>query len=48
MSGVLPILRRELLALWVTPLAWVLLVVFLLIQGLSFYSIVVHLSLIHI
>lgn len=44
MSGVLPILRRELLALWVTPLAWVLLVVFLLIQGLSFYSIVVHVS----
>lgn len=44
MSGTLPIFRRELLSLWVTPLAWVLLVVFLLIQGLSFYSIVVHVS----
>jgi len=32
------------LSLWVTPLAWVLLAVFLLIQGLSFYSIVVHIS----
>lgn len=44
MSGALPIFRREMLGLWVTPLAWVLLVVFLLIQGLSFYSIVVHVS----
>jgi len=44
MSGLLPVYRREMLALWVTPLAWVLLVVFLLIQGLSFYSIVIHIS----
>ncbi|MBI3206223.1 MAG: ABC transporter permease [Polyangiaceae bacterium] len=44
MSGALAIFRRELLGLWVTPLAWVMLVVFLLIQGLSFYSIVVHVS----
>jgi len=44
MSGAWPIFRREMLGLWVTPLAWVLLVVFLLIQGLSFYSIVVHVS----
>jgi len=44
MSGLFPILRREMLGLWVTPLAWVLLFVFLLIQGLSFYSIVVHVS----
>lgn len=44
MSGTLPVFRREMLSLWVTPLAWVLLVVFLLIQGLSFYSIVVHVS----
>jgi ABC-2 type transport system permease protein len=43
-SGALAIFRRELLGLWVTPLAWVMLVVFLLIQGLSFYSIVVHVS----
>lgn len=44
MSGLLPVFRREMLSLWVTPLAWVLLAVFLLIQGLSFYSIVVHIS----
>jgi len=43
-SGLLPVFRREMLSLWVTPLAWVLLAVFLLIQGLSFYSIVVHIS----
>lgn len=44
MNGLWPIFRREMLSLWVTPLAWVLLTVFLLIQGLSFYSIVVHIS----
>jgi ABC-2 type transport system permease protein len=43
-SGLIPVFRREMLSLWVTPLAWVLLSVFLLIQGLSFYSIVVHVS----
>jgi ABC-2 type transport system permease protein len=43
-SGCWAIYRREMLSLWVTPLAWVLLVVFLLLQGLSFYSIVVHIS----
>ena len=32
------------LSLWVTPLAWVLLTVFLLLQGIIFYSIVVHFS----
>jgi ABC-2 type transport system permease protein len=32
------------LSLWVTPLAWVLLTVFLFLQGLSFYWIVRHLS----
>jgi ABC-2 type transport system permease protein len=42
MSGFLAIYRREMLSLWVTPLAWVLLVVFLLLQGTIFYSIVVH------
>ncbi|MEB2314141.1 MAG: ABC transporter permease [Sorangiineae bacterium] len=40
MSGLLAVYRREMLSLWVTPLAWVLLVVFLLLQGASFYSIV--------
>lgn len=44
MNGLLAVYRREMLSLWVTPLAWVLLVAFLLIQGLSFYSIVVHVS----
>jgi ABC-2 type transport system permease protein len=43
-SGFLAVYRREMLALWVTPLAWVLLVAFLLIQGLSFYSIVIHIT----
>ncbi len=44
MSGFWAVYRREMLSLWVTPLAWVLLFVFLLIQGLSFYSLVVHIS----
>lgn len=44
MTGLTAVYRREMLSLWVTPLAWVLLVAFLLIQGLSFYSIVVHVS----
>ncbi|HEY6081702.1 MAG TPA: ABC transporter permease [Polyangiaceae bacterium] len=42
MSGFLAIFRREMLTLWVTPLAWVLLGVFLILQGGIFYSIVVH------
>jgi ABC-2 type transport system permease protein len=44
MSGFFPVYRREMTSLWVTPLAWVLLVVFLLLQGTIFYSIVVHFS----
>jgi ABC-2 type transport system permease protein len=44
MSGLLAIFRREMLSLWVTPLAWVLLTVFLLLQGITFYSIVLHYS----
>jgi len=44
MNGFLAVLRRELLSLWVTPLAWVLLTVFLLLQGIIFYSIVLHYS----
>jgi ABC-2 type transport system permease protein len=44
MSGFLAIYRRELLSLWATPLSWVVLVVFLLLQGTTFYSIVVHFS----
>lgn len=42
MSGLLAIYRREMLSLWVTPLAWVLLFVFLMIQGVSFYLMVQH------
>lgn len=44
MIGFWPIFRRELLSFWVTPLAWVLLVVFLLLQGTSFYLTVEHFS----
>jgi ABC-2 type transport system permease protein len=42
MSGLGAILRRELLSFWVTPLAWVVLVAFLLLQGLSFQLTVEH------
>jgi len=42
MTGFLAVYRREMLSLWVTPLAWVLLTVFLLLEGTIFYSIVVH------
>ncbi len=36
------VMRKDLLSLWVSPLAWVLLVVFLAIQGAVFYSIVLN------
>ncbi|HEX4334820.1 MAG TPA: ABC transporter permease subunit [Polyangiaceae bacterium] len=42
MSGFLAVFRREMLSLWVTPLAWVLLFIFLLLQGASFYQILLH------
>lgn len=44
MSGFLALLARELFAFFVTPLAWVLLVVFLLVQGLHFTLLVQHFS----
>jgi ABC-2 type transport system permease protein len=44
MTGFVAVFRREMLSLWVTPLAWVLLGVFLILQGGIFYSIVVHFS----
>ena len=44
MNGFLPIYKREMLSLWVTPLAWVLWLVFLLLQGGIFYNIVRHFS----
>lgn len=42
MTGFSAIFRREMLSLWVTPLAWVLLGVFLILQGGIFYSILAH------
>lgn len=44
MTGLFAVYRREMLSLWVTPLAWVLLFVFLLLQGAIFYWIVLHFS----
>jgi ABC-2 type transport system permease protein len=44
MMGFFAIYRREMLSLWVTPLAWVLLAVFLILQGGIFYNIVLHFS----
>lgn len=37
-----PIFKRELFAFFVTPLAWVLIVVFLLVQGMHFFVLVDH------
>jgi ABC-2 type transport system permease protein len=42
MSAFWAILKRELFALFVTPLAWVLIVVFLVVQGMHFYLLVDH------
>jgi ABC-2 type transport system permease protein len=42
MRGFLPILKRELFGFFVTPLAWVLITVFLLVQGMHFYLLVDH------
>ncbi len=40
MSGLWPIFKRELFGLFVTPLAWVAMTAFLLLQGLHFYLLV--------
>ena len=37
-----PIFKRELFAFFVTPLAWVLIVVFLVVQGMHFFLLVDH------
>jgi ABC-2 type transport system permease protein len=37
-----PIFKRELFAFFVTPLAWVLITVFLLVQGMHFFLLVDH------
>jgi ABC-2 type transport system permease protein len=42
MRGLVPVFKRELFSLFVTPLAWVLGTAFLLLQGLHFYLIVTH------
>jgi ABC-2 type transport system permease protein len=39
-----PIYKRELFAFFVTPLAWVLIVVFLVVQGMHFFLLVDHFS----
>lgn len=44
LSAILTLLRRELLGLWVSPVAWVVLTAFLLLQGGIFYSITIHFS----
>jgi ABC-2 type transport system permease protein len=40
--GFWPIFKRELFAFFVTPLAWVLIVVFLVVQGMHFFLLVDH------
>jgi ABC-2 type transport system permease protein len=40
-----PIFKRELFAFFVTPLAWVLIVVFLVVQGMHFFLLVKHFAL---
>lgn len=42
MTGLLAIYRREMLSLWVTPLAWLLSFSFLVLQGISFYIVLDH------
>ncbi len=42
MRGFWPIYKRELFAFFVTPLAWVLIVTFVLVQGMHFFLLVDH------
>ena len=44
MRGFLPIYKRELFAFFVTPLAWVLITAFLVVQGMHFFLLVDHFS----
>jgi ABC-2 type transport system permease protein len=41
-SGFWPIFKRDLFAIFVTPMAWALIVIFLLLEGLNFYWLTVH------
>jgi ABC-2 type transport system permease protein len=43
-SGFLAVFKRELFAFFVTPLAWVLITVFLFVQGMHFFLLVDHFS----
>ncbi len=40
MKGFFPVFKRELFSLWVTPLAWVLVATFLVVQGVHFFILV--------
>jgi ABC-2 type transport system permease protein len=40
--GFWPIFKRDLFSSFVTPVAWAMIVVFLVLQGLNFYLLVVH------
>ncbi len=42
MSGFWPVFKRELFSSFVTPVAWALIVVFLVLQGFNFYLLVAH------
>jgi ABC-2 type transport system permease protein len=42
LSGFWAVYRREMLSLWVTPLAWLACFAFLLLQGISFYIVIDH------
>ena len=44
MKGFVPILKRELLSLFVTPIAWVVSAAFLLLQGLYFFFLILSFS----
>jgi len=41
-SGFWPVFKRELFAIFVTPMAWVLIFIFLVLQGINFYFLVAH------
>ncbi len=42
MSGFWPVFKRDLFAIFVTPIAWVVIVIFLALEGLNFYLLTVH------
>ena len=42
MRGFWPVFKRDLFSAFVTPVAWAMIVVFLVLQGLNFYLLVAH------